>query len=232
MFGPVNNPTFSADRQTNMMTVNYRHLVGKIGIDSPAGWVATVDRKGGWAFVHGFEYEPLKDYPDSASVEFWSNGIGQFFAYNKLIKMPKEPKDNPYMMETEVLSPYARLEPGDNFTFIYHWYAARIPPGMPVVGSNDLAVVCRPLKARLSNGKASLDGAFGVFREGTVQAVVLDKAGNEIGCAPPLPVSPLEPVILKDVLLKTPEGAESAALFLLDPKGQILGSIGGSHLNY
>jgi hypothetical protein len=215
-----------------MMTVNYRHLVGKIGIDSPAGLVATVDRKGGWAFVHRFAYEPSKEYPDNASVEFWSNGIGRFFAYHKLIKMPEEPKDNPYMMETELLSPYATLEPGGTFTFTYHWYAARIPAGMPVVGANDLAVVCRPLTAKVCNGKALLDGAFGVFHEGTVRAVILDKAGNEISCAPPLPVSPLEPVILKNTLLETPEGAESAALFLLDRKGRILGPIGGSHLNY
>ena len=37
-----------------MMRVAYRYQVGKIGLDSPAGWIATVNGEAGTAFVQRF----------------------------------------------------------------------------------------------------------------------------------------------------------------------------------
>ena len=65
------------------MRVNYQYQVGKIGLDSPAGWVATVDGASGAVFVQRFQFEPGKEYPDGSSVEFWLNGVGKIRAYQQ-----------------------------------------------------------------------------------------------------------------------------------------------------
>ncbi|MHC5160910.1 MAG: hypothetical protein ACYSOC_04675, partial [Planctomycetota bacterium] len=41
IFGEADNPSFQPDYENNMMKVNYQYRVGKIGMDSDAGWIAT-----------------------------------------------------------------------------------------------------------------------------------------------------------------------------------------------
>jgi len=89
VFGDKNNPSFKPDSRRGLMQVNYHYRVGKIRLDSHAGWVATVDGHKGDVFVQRFAYEPDKAYPDGSSVEFWHNGLGRIYAYNKWIDMPK-----------------------------------------------------------------------------------------------------------------------------------------------
>jgi len=67
----------------------------KAGLDSHAGWVATVDGRNADVFVQRFRFEPEKEYPDGSSVEFWHNGLGRIYAYNKWIDMPANRDDNP-----------------------------------------------------------------------------------------------------------------------------------------
>ena len=112
IFGEESNPSFHADRQRGLVCVDYRYHVGKIGVDSPGGWVATVDGASGAVFVERFVFEPGKEYPDGASVEFWHNGVGKIHAYNKDIVLAAKPAENPYVFESELLSPFAQLAPG------------------------------------------------------------------------------------------------------------------------
>jgi hypothetical protein len=77
IFGEKNNPSFQPDPAHGLMRVEYQYRVGKIGLDSPAGWVATVDGESGAVFVQRFVFEPKEAYPDGSSVEFWLNGAGQ-----------------------------------------------------------------------------------------------------------------------------------------------------------
>ena len=60
LYGLVNNPSFQPDHEAGMLRVNYRRLVGKVGLDSAAGWVASMDATDGYVFVHRFTFEPEK----------------------------------------------------------------------------------------------------------------------------------------------------------------------------
>jgi hypothetical protein len=163
VFGEENNPSFHADRRRGLVCVDYRYRVGKIGVDSAGGWVATVDGANGAVFVQRFTFAPNQEYPDGASVEFWHNGAGKIHAYNKDILMSSRPSENPYVFESEVLSPYARLQPGESYTWHYAWYAANIGGDFPVVACNDAGVIAEPLRAGRTADGLRLTGRFGVF---------------------------------------------------------------------
>ncbi len=229
-YGLVNNPSFKPDYENAMMRVHYRHLVGKAGVDSTAGWVATVDATAGYAFVHRFEYQPDKPYPDNSSVEFWSNGTGQFAAWGKINTQGETPEDIPFVLESEIISPYARLEPGEHYTFSYEWCSARIPKKSPVVSCNNLCVACRPFVAELKNGKLSLGGAYGVFYEGSIRFSLIDAEGKPTILLKSVPVSPVKPVDMERIsaLLarkKIPPSAVRVAVDLIDKNGKTLAQL-------
>ncbi|HUW18170.1 MAG TPA: DUF4380 domain-containing protein [Sedimentisphaerales bacterium] len=236
LYGVVNNTSFKPDYENQMMRVNYQHRVGKIGLDSSAGWVATVDAANGYAFVHRFTYEADKPYPDDSSVEFWCNGLGEFVAWGKVNKMPEDPKDNPYLLETEILSPFANLQPGQSYTFHYDWYAAKVPPDFPVVACSDVGVTCQPLTARLRGRKLVLSGGFGVFYKANCCPVLLDANGNKIKeLGSPVPVNPLEPLVVSGTAesfgdTDIPASADKIALYLYDAEEQMLGELAGAKI--
>lgn len=224
-YGLVNNPSFKADYEDSMMQVHYRHLVGKVGVDSPAGWVATVDATDGYVFVHRFTYEPDKPYPDDSSVEFWMNGTGEFAAWGKINTMGERPDDIPYAMESEIISPYAALDPGEEYTFGYEWCSAKIPENSPVVWCNDAGVVCRPLIATVKNETLNLAGAFGVFHEGSISVTLTDARDNQTKLTGGFIVSPLEPLDMQQLSTrlakkKIPDSAVAVIVNLIDKSGR------------
>jgi len=236
MLGLTSHLSYKPDYANGIMRVHYDYRVGKIGMDSSAGWIATLDATDGYVFVHRFTYEPGKAYPDNASVEFWLNGQGELVAWGgEVIKMPESPKDNPYLMESEVLSPFAELVPGQNYTFRYNWYAASVPAGSVVVSCDDIGVTCKPLSAELCNGKLILDGHFGIFYKGTAHLVFLDENDNEIKkITDKVPVTPLRPFVLSQIKLaediNVPENAEKITIYLYDAKGQFIGELAGTEI--
>ena len=150
VFGAKDNPSFRTDWRRGLVEVNYRYQVGKIGVDSPAGWVATVDGGSGAVFVQRFKFEPNRAYPDNATVEFWHNGTGTIHAYNRQMEFGDDPDENPFVFESEMLSPFFEMQPGETFTWKYEWYATNIGGDYPVVGCNDLGVVAEPLEKRIN----------------------------------------------------------------------------------
>jgi hypothetical protein len=229
-YGLVNNPSFKPDYETGLMQVQYRHLVGKAGVDSPAGWVATVDDAAGYVFVHLFEYEPEKPYPDNSSVEFWMNGTGQFAAWGKINTQGERPEDIPYVMESEIISPYAELQPGQAYTFSYKWAAARIPENSKVVSCSNAGVTCQPLTAELKHEKLNLTGTYGVFHKGSIRITLLDARGNPTTLSKSIPVSPLKPLDMAQISATLPEkemppDAVSIAVDLTDTTGKTLGRL-------
>ncbi len=208
-----------------MMKVHYQRRVGKIGIDSPAGWVATVDATDGYVFVHRFEYEPDKAYPDNSSVEIWMNGLGEFVAWGKVNKMPEDVKENPYNFESEVISPYAKLNPGQEYTYSYQWYTAKIPAGVGIVDCSETGVVCEDLAAVRNGNSIKVTGRFGVFYEGSVVMHYIDAAGKNIHTeSVALQVTPLKAVILSNTISAI-ENTASVSLHLYDKAGRDLGEI-------
>ena len=231
MLGLASHLSYKPDHENEMMRVHYDYRVGKIGMDSSAGWLATLDATDGFCFIHRFTYESGKPYPDNASVEFWLNGQGELVAWGReVIKMPESLKDTPYLLESEVLSPYAALDPGETYTFGYDWYAAKVPVGSAVVACSDLGITCKPLSAKLCNGKLTLVGHFGVFYKGNCHLVFLDENGKEVKKAPhELPVTPLRALVLSQTKLAkdidVPENADKLAIYVYDTKGQFLGEL-------
>jgi len=232
MLGLTSHLSYKPDYENQMMRVHYNYRVGKIGMDSSAGWLATLDATDGFCFVHRFTYEPGKPYPDNASVEFWLNGQGELVSWgSEVTKMPESLKDTPYLMETEVLSPFAELEPGQSYTFRYDWYAAKVPVGSAILACNDFGVICKSLTAKLYNGEFIIDGQFGLFYKANCQLVFLDENDNEIKKVNgALPVTPLQPLIFSQMLISAgdidvPENADKLAIHLYDTKGNLLGQL-------
>jgi hypothetical protein len=212
IFGEEDNPSFRADRDRFLVCVDYRYRVGKIGVDSPGGWVATVDGASGVVFVQRFVFEPDKEYPDGATVEFWHNGAGKIRAYNKDIVLPANPAENPFVFESEVLSPLARLGPGKSYTWCYEWFAANVGGDFPVVGCNDAGVIAKPLQATRVGDGWRLTGRFGVFADSSPYVEWRDSNRRALGTSSlRLKATPLEPLVL-DVTSSAPAGASLAAM--------------------
>jgi len=234
LFGARDNPQFKADG--GMMCVHYRHLVGKIAMDCSAGWYALVNGTAGRVFVERFEWHGDKPYPDDASVEVWTQGAGSIEAWGKEVKMSDDVKENPYLLETEVLSPFAELKPGETFSHHTDWYVARIGGDHPVVGCNGLGVACEPLKAALSEGKLILAGRFGVFYKAEAVLSLADGRGKEVlrGQAK-LGVSPDEPLVLSPGSklaqgVRVPAEAAKACLLLLDASGKPIAALASAEI--
>ena len=229
MFGIVNNPQFQLDETRGLMRVDYQYLAGKIGLDSDAGWVAVVDGEAGYVFVQRFTWEPDLPYPDDASVEIWTQGVGTIVAWNQLTTMPDDPNENPYLIESELLSPFATLGPGEKATFHYEWYAAAIGGDYPILDVTDLGVVCEPFRARRNGRSVSLSGRFGIFYRGRLRVLLLDAGGKKIGPFERIiPVSPSKPIGGQGVFpyfSAVPATARAVSLVLEDLGGNDLGEL-------
>ncbi|MHC4150204.1 MAG: DUF4380 domain-containing protein [Planctomycetota bacterium] len=229
MFGLVGHLSYKPDYENGMMRVHYAYRVGKIGMDSSGGWIATLDATDGYVFVHRFTYEPGRAYPDNASVEFWLNGPGEIAAWGREIE--KMPDDTAYLMESEVLSPFASVEPGESYTFRYDWYSAKVPAGSAVAGCSDIGVTCKALSAEVWGGKLKIDGDFGVFYKGYCRLALLDEDDREIKkVRGKVSVTPLKAFVLSEMKLAeevtVPENAAKVAIWLYDTKGQFIGEFG------
>ena len=59
----------------------------------------------------------------ASPIEFWMHGIGEFVAWSKINRMFDDPKETPYFLESEILSPYAALKPDEDYMFHYEaWF--------------------------------------------------------------------------------------------------------------
>ncbi|NQV35941.1 MAG: hypothetical protein HQ515_24835 [Phycisphaeraceae bacterium] len=231
LYGLVNNMSYRPDYDAGLMKIKYTRRVGKIGMDSHAGWVATVNATDGYLFAHRFTYEPDRPYPDDSSVEFWLNGLGEFVAWGKINTSPEDPKETPYVFESEVLSPFVNLQPGAEYTYHYDWYTARIPPDCEVVSCNDIGAVCEPLSARIDNGALLLNGKFGVFHRGLVHINLLDEQGKAIAFeARKISVSPLKAFELRDYTVTCSQtqaqaSAKTIRLTVYNDEGHLIGKL-------
>lgn len=232
MFGLANNTSWQPDQQRRMMRVHYQRQVGKIGMDCSAGWVATVNGSAGRVFVQRFPYFAGKAYPDRSSVEIWLHGLGQFIVAGKIEELSDDPVECPYFIETELLSPFAALKPGESYTFPYDWYTAAIGGDYPVLDCTNVGVTCEPLTARLAGGALELSGRFGVFYRGTGRIAFLDADARPLGRAEDArPVSPTKPLVLSgQVKSPPPPGTKTIALVVYDNAGRMIGELARAEL--
>lgn len=233
LHGLTNNISYKPDYNSSMMKVQYKHNVGKIGIDCSAGWIATINAEDGYVFVHRFEYEQYKPYPDNSSVTIWMNGLGKINAWGKIIQMPEHPKDNPFVLESEIISPYATIKPGQEYSFHYDWYSARIDQGLGIIDCNSFGVICEPLAVGIKGATLNITGKFGFFYDGTISISAKYKDGSpEKVLTSPIEISPLERLNLNLKIegLTNLSAIETVSISLFDKKKKVIGDFTSTEL--
>lgn len=207
MFGADDNPQWQTDAQTGLFRASYQWQIGKVGLDSVAGWIAFSNAAEGVAFVEQFTHNPDEEYPDGgATVEVWTVGAGQVENLNY------EDSDI-YLMETEVLGPLQSISSGGTSTTSIEWGSCRCAG--PVIAVGDAGCLCAPLEIEtLANGEKRITASGGVFDEGELKLVWRDAEHRQIAAQLLGPANPLTPIIL-DLTVTAPERARSLALEMI-----------------
>ncbi len=184
-FGLAGDQQWQPDPRRGLFQLQYQHSVGKVGLDSSAGWLAVVDGAAGYGFASIFETFPGADYPHKANVEFWVNGKGDFFAAHSRITMPTMDADQAYYLESEVHAPYMELQPGQSGSFAQTWGLCKA--GRPVVGVNEHMMVSRSLAYSEEGAGAprgfvgKWQGLYSFFTTGKLQLELEDLVHKSLG---------------------------------------------------
>src|SRR5208282_2930025 len=99
----------------------------KAAADTDRGWYAVVNGQRNIGLVENFTCFPEKEYPDGAAVETWNNGPGTISRGPWDQTVPDDPKQTPYIMESDVLRPYAALTRGEEYSFPVYWSPTSVP---------------------------------------------------------------------------------------------------------
>ena len=223
IYGDARHPSYQTLEDGRLLRAQYLYRVGKIGVDSHQGWLAVVNGQTEYCFVETFQHFPDRPYPDNASIEFWNHGPGTVSRgpYDQVL--PDDPEQTPYFFESEVISPYAELEPGEEYKFRVNWWLSRSHD--PVRNVTWAGVVSEPLSAEPKGDKVTLRGSFGVFHAGTREATFYNKLGQilareDLGAIDPRDLYRLQ----KSVSL--PQETFRITVGLRDADGESLGILG------
>ncbi len=212
MFGEEDNPEWQPDVRPDLLGAQYLYQIGKIGVDSTAGWIAFVNRETDYAFCQRFTHFPDEMYPDDgATVECWTTGHGEPVAGLDFGKL------NLFHMEAEILGPLRKMAPGETQSLDIDWFVARCPG--PIVNVNDAGCAHQALQAEAIGAGIRLTGVFGLFHLGSVQLIWLDGGGLEVAGETLALVNPLN-VLRVDCVRRPPPGAQAAQLLLRDQQGE------------
>ena len=222
-YGDVRNPSYQTVDNGHMLRVHYEYRVGKAAADSSAGWYAVVNGQKDACLVETFKYFPGEEYPDNASVESWNDGPGHISRGPFFQTLPDDPKQTPYFLETEVISPYATLDPGQEYEFTVHWAPTRLPN--PVVKTVWAGAISKPLSGEVSGNQVTLRGVFGVFVPGTAEAVFYSAMGKELSRQELQAVDPRQ-VVRLDKTVPLPADAFRVSVRVVDAEGQNRGFLG------
>jgi len=225
MFGQVNHPSYQPHASTGTLRIHYTHRVGKVGLDSSAGWLATVNGRSNHCFVTTFRFLPGATYPDNASVEFWLNGAGEFLVNGIPVGYSSDSQETPYFMESEVLSPLVELDPGEEYPYQVKWFVTRCP--QPILDVTQVGAVSRKFSAITVGNEVRLEGIFGVFHSSRAEAHFRSADGKIIKISDLGPVSPLQ-VFRLSTQLSLPTETYRVSLLLVNRDGQRLGVLGNT----
>jgi len=144
-----------------------------------------------------FEFDAEAEYPDHSSVAVWTQGLGSFFAWGKVNPMADDTAENPYFVESEILSPYADLKPGESYEYKYQWFTANIGGDYPVIDiQGDMLI------SEMNITEDRIKARLGAFRKGTVQ---LKADGETVATFEASPTNPLvidQPIDTQNITLE------------------------------
>jgi hypothetical protein len=122
------------------------------------------------------------------------------------------------------MSPYARLNPGEEYSYPIYWSPTRVPN--PVVGEpSSGGVASEAFTGKLDGPSVTLKGTFGVFAPGTLEAEFFSAMGEELGKVNLQAVDPRE-VVRLDKTIPCPANAFRVNLAALDQDGENRGFLG------
>lgn len=223
-YGDARHPSYQVISGGRMLRIHYLYHMCKAAADVSAGWYAVVNGQKNIGLVESFNYFPDQEYPDGASVEQWNDGPGTFSRGPFDQTLEDDPVKTPYFLESEGMSPYARLEPGEEYSYPIYWSPTRVPDPIasdPTSGG----VASEPLTGKLDGPNVTLKGTFGVFAPGTLQAEFFSAMGEELGRVTLQPVDPRE-VVRLDKTVACPQNAFRVSLAALDGDGENRGFLG------
>lgn len=213
MFGDPKNPQWKSDQQAGLFFGDYQWEIGKVGMDSRAGWAAFANNASQQAFVARYTAQPRQEYPDDgAGVEFWTVGRG------KVANLDYE-QSQIYLMEVEILSPFEHIEPGQTAFFRIEWGACRCPG--PILDVTEGGCVGRKLLARHTGGYIHVSGGFGVFDVGRLRLDLIGPSGLALDSVDLGTVCPLGVVTL-DQILPSSQSMSQARLVVNTQAGEYL----------
>jgi hypothetical protein len=226
-YGDVKHPSYDVIDDGHMLRIHYLYRVGRVAADSDRGWFGVVNGQKNIAYIENIKYFPDQEYPDGASVESWSDGPGTISRGPFDQVLENDPVKTPYFMEGEVMSPYATLDPGEEYSFPVYWSPTRVTN--PIVDAVWAGVISSPLAAEINGNQVMLKGTFGVYTPGSVVAQFVTAKGEIIKQETLQAVDPRE-VVRVSKTLNLPGEAFRVSVFLQDSDGQNRGFLGNSVL--
>jgi hypothetical protein len=223
-YGDARHPSYEVLAGGRMLRVHYLYWVCKAAADSNAGWYGVVNGQKNIGLVENFKYFPDQEYPDGASVQTWNDGPGTISRGPFNQTLADDLKKTPYFLESEGMSPYATLGPGEEYSYPIYWSPTRVPnplSGDPTSGG----VASEPLTGKLNGTTVTLKGTFGVFTPGTLQADFFSAMGEDLGHVTLQTVDPREVVRLEKTV-PCPANAFRVSLTARDRDGENRGFLG------
>ena len=174
--GLANDPSYGV--KDGLFRLHWKYIESEVWVDSTAGWVAIVDGSSNFTMVEKSRYIQHAEYPSKASVIFYKNGPTVELDASGMPHLSRiDQKETPYYMEAELNSPMAELGPGETYTFDTHWLPCRM--GADLHSVTDAGTVGKPLSVTRNGKELRLEGHFGVFFPGTLEAHLYDRGGEE-----------------------------------------------------
>ncbi len=171
MHGLVNNPQYR--RNENRLLVDYSYLVGKVGLDTDADWVAYIYKKTGKVLVYRFMVEKNATYPDNTSVQIWSQGKGLIYSRNRIIEYGNDKRLNPPYLEVEVLSPLVELQPKESMTFEYEIVTSTLSEYCNIINVKEFGIIEDPIYVEEKGDGFQLKAKYGVFGKGILKIQIV-----------------------------------------------------------
>lgn len=192
---------------------------GEVWIDSPGGWLAVADTTSHYTMVERIRYQAGANYPDKATMIFFTTGSPRNRASNNVSTSPPPI----HYMEAEVNSPIVDLAPDESYAMDTQWYPTRNTADLKSV--TYAGIIETPLEASKTTNGLSLTGVFGVYYPGTLVAHFYGQDGQPLGTMKVVDLNPLEPLKLSTTL-NAPEGTNRVSLHVVDIQGVDHGPLG------
>ncbi|MDE3178894.1 MAG: DUF4380 domain-containing protein [Acidobacteriota bacterium] len=228
LFGDKTFEMVEVDTENGLWKLEYANQVAKFAVDAEEGWLAVLKPREQVALVETFPLFPGAAYPDDVAVEFWVNGRGTFTIPPGRIEMSDDPNGCDPFIETEILSPLAELDPGQDYSFPVTWRLAALP--LPIVAKiNSCALISEPVAVKLVDQGLHVTGAYGLFQAGSMELVSLDRSGHLLDTRPLGSFTPLQPCRV-DQRIRTQDRLGKVRLRMRDSAGVLIDTIDESSL--